>query len=190
MSEDAELVARICRGDLNALEALYHKYEGPLYRTALAITGDRGAAEEVLQDCFVRAYGAIERADGSVSLGPWLHRIVANLSYNWMSRTRQPLVAIDELLERLAAGPTASPELMAEGGELRDTVLEAVNSLAVKQRAVVVLYYFQGFSQAEIGYILNCPVGTVKSRLHRACRDLRLRLGQYSQVPEVSFATS
>lgn len=190
MSEDAVLVSRICCGDMDAFEALYDKYKRPLYRAALAISGDHGAAEEILQDTFVRAYAAMGRVDTSMPLSPWLHRIVVNLSYNWASRNRQPAVRLDELFDRLLASPTASPEHVAESTELCEIVRQAVASLAVKQRVVVVLYYLQGLSMPEIAYALDCPVGTVKSRLHYACKALRQRLkGDRRLVGEVAYVT-
>jgi RNA polymerase sigma-70 factor (ECF subfamily) len=190
MSEDAEFVSRILDGDIAAFEALYHKYKRQLYQTALAITGDSGAAEEVLQDSFVRAYAAMERVDASVSLAPWLHRIAVNLSYNWTNRHRRWPLDIDTWIDRLIAGPAASPEHAAEGSEIRDVVLEAVASLGFKQRAVVVLFYLQGFSLSEIAYVLDCPVGTVKSRLHYACKALRQTLRSDRRLTgEVAYGT-
>ena len=190
MSEDAKLVSRIRCGDLNAFEALYHKYKRPLYQTALAITGNQEAAEEILQDCFVRAYAAIGRVDASIPLSAWLHRIVINLSYNWANRNQQWPVALDSLIDRLIAGPAASPEYITEANELREFVRKAVASLSFKHRVVIVLFYLQGFSLLEIAYILNCPVGTVKSRLHYACRALRRRLSEERKLPgEVAYGT-
>ncbi len=176
INEDAKLVSRIRDGSLDAFEALYHKYKRPLYQTALAITGDQTAAEEILQDCFVRAYTALGRVDASTSLSPWLHRIVINLSANWVSRHRQWSSALDEWMDRLIAGPTASPEYMIEALELCEIVREAIAELSFVQRATIVLHYLQGFSLAEIAYIFDCPLGTVKSRLHYACKTLRKKL--------------
>jgi RNA polymerase sigma-70 factor (ECF subfamily) len=176
MSEDAELVSRIRCGDLDAFESLYHKYKRPLFRTALAITGNEGAAEEMLQDCFVRAYRAMGRVDAAPSLSPWLHRIVLNLSYNWTNRNRHWPLALDTLVDGPAAGSATSPEGTAEGNVLRAAVQDAIASLSLKHRAAVVLFYLQGFSLPEIAYILDCPVGTVKSRLHYACRALHKKL--------------
>jgi RNA polymerase sigma-70 factor (ECF subfamily) len=191
MSEDTELVARMQSGDVEAFEAVYHKYKRRLYQTALAITGDQGAAEEILQDCFVRAYAARQRVDASVPLSPWLYRIIVNLSYNWTNRHRQWPVALESWIENLVAGPLSSPEMLAEGSERSGIVRDAVAALEFRQRAVVVLYYFQGFSLQEIAYILKCPVGTVKSRLHRACGALRQKLSQDQRlVGEVAYATS
>lgn len=190
MSEDADLVLRIQGGDLQAFEALYHKYERQLYRTALAISGDSGAAEEILQDTFVRAYGAMDRVDASLSLAPWLYRIALNLSYNWSGRHRHWPLDIDLWVDRLIAGPGVSPEREMEGGELRDVVQEALASLGFKQRTVIALFYLQGFSLAEIAYILDCPVGTVKSRLHYACKALRQKLSRDRRLAgEVVYGT-
>ncbi len=191
MNPDAELVWRILEGDLDAFEALYQKYRRQLYQTALAITGDSGAAEEILQDSFVRAYAAMKRVDASVSLAPWLHRIAVNLSYNWANRHRRWPLDIDSWVDRLLASPSVSPERVLEGSELSEVVREAIASLHFRQRAVIVLYYLQGFSLAEIGYILDCPVGTVKSRLHYACKALRQKLGSDRRLAgEVAYGTS
>jgi RNA polymerase sigma-70 factor (ECF subfamily) len=149
MAEDAELVARILEGDLKSFEALYLKYKRPVYHTALAISGDSGAAEEILQDTFVRAHRAMSRVDASVSLAPWLHRIAVNLSYNWTHRHRHWALDIDAWVERL-----------------------------------------QGFNLAEIAYIMDCPVGTVKSRLHYACKSLRKQLRADDRLAgEVAYGT-
>ena len=191
MDEDSELVTRIRCGDLDAFEALYDKYKRTLYHTALAITGDDGAAEELLQDCFVRAHDAMERVDGSNSLSPWLHRIIVNLSYNWAKRNQHWPLALDAFVDRLIAGPAVSPEHYAEGSELRGIIREAVALLSFKQRVVVILFHFQGFTLAEIAYILDCPVGTVKSRLFRASQALRIQLREDRRLEgELVYATS
>ena len=189
MNEDAGLVSRIRQGDLRALEELYQKYKRPIYRAALAITRDRGAAEEILQDCFVRAYGAMERVEAAPSLSPWLHRIAVNLSYNWTNRYRRLPLALEALIDSLTA-PTASPEWAAEGKALSEVVQAAVASLGTKQRTAVVLFYLQGFSLREIAYVLDCPVGTVKSRLHYACKTLRKKLSEDRRLAgEVAYGT-
>ncbi|NIN69385.1 MAG: sigma-70 family RNA polymerase sigma factor [Anaerolineae bacterium] len=176
MLDDGELVARIREGDLDAFETLYRRYKDELYRTALAISRDRGAAEELLQDCFLRAYDHMDRVDGYASLRPWLHRIIVNLSYNWAAKRRLRLISIEDVFDRLLMVPRTSPERAFEREELLQVVDEALRSLSMRQRVVVVLFYLQGFSLAEIAYVLDCPVGTVKSRLHNARRVLRQEL--------------
>lgn len=175
MCQDAELIALIRSGDLSAFQALYNKYKVPVFQTALAITRDHYAAEEILQDCFVRAYLNIDRLDGSTSISPWLHRIAVNLAYNWVLRRRWTL-PLEDIVDCLVAGPRTSPEHHLEEDELQRTLREAVDSLPFRQRVVLILYYLQGFSLGEIAQILDCPVGTVKSRLHYACEKLRAKL--------------
>jgi RNA polymerase sigma-70 factor (ECF subfamily) len=182
MLDDGELVPRIQCGDLGAFETLYHKYKNELYRTALAITRDRGAAEELLQDCFLRAYDHIDSVDACSSLRPWLHRIVVNLSYNWSAKKRLRLVSFEEAFDRILSVPRNSPERAFQRQELSQVLDEAIRSLSMPQRVVVVLFYLQGFSLAEIAYVLDCPVGTVKSRLHNSRKALRRRLIADAQI--------
>lgn len=88
-SEEIKLVARARRGDLRAFEGLYDLHKGPVYRTALAITGDRASAEEILQETFLRVFKNLDHIREGVSLSPWLYRIAVNLSYDWTSRRRR-----------------------------------------------------------------------------------------------------
>ncbi len=182
MLDDAELVPRIQKGDLDAFEALYHKYKSELYRTALAITRDLGTAEELLQDCFLRAYDHIDSVDGCSSLRPWLHRIIVNLSYNWAAKKRLRLVSLEDAFERLLSLPRSSPERALEREEVLQVLDDAIRSLSMPKRVVVVLFYLQGFSLVEISYVLDCPVGTVKSRLHNARGILKRRLIADSRI--------
>jgi RNA polymerase sigma-70 factor (ECF subfamily) len=178
MLDDGELIERVRAGDLQAFEELYNKYRRPVFHTALAITHDRQAAEEILQDCFVRAHRHIDRIDTSLPLSPWLHRITVNLSYHWATRRKSWLVSLDEVVGHLASTARGLPERVTEQREVQRIVQEAIAELSFNHRAVVVLYFLQGFSLAEIAYILDCPQGTVKSRLHYACKKLRSRLGR------------
>lgn len=184
--EDTELVRRIQHGDMAAFELLFLKYQGPIYRTALAVTRDPGAAEEVLQDCFYKTYLNILNISGEGSLSPWLHRVAINLSCNAIKKRRVRTEALDDVAENAAvADPLQSPEHVVEQAELRVKMRDAINSLPLKHRIVVTLHYLQDFSLPEIAYIMDLPVGTVKSRLHHARKALRDRLG----APEPGEAT-
>lgn len=183
MALDADLIERVRKGELEAFEALYNKYRREVFQTALAITRDRQAAEEILQDCFVRAYKHIDRLDGSGSIAPWLHRVTVNLCYTWISRRRPFALPIEEMLDRITAPSRVSPEHQTERHQFQEAVREAIDSLGSKHRAVIVLHYLHGFSLAEIAYILDCPVGTVKSRLHYACKKLKGELAEHQRLP-------
>jgi RNA polymerase sigma-70 factor (ECF subfamily) len=181
--EDGELISRIRRGDLAAFEALYDKYKGQAYRTALAITRDQGAAEDILQECFLRVYAHIDKIDVTRPLSPWIHRIAVNLSYNWVTRRKRWFPSLEEVIEQFVGDHHGSPEHILEREELQRIVQEAIHSLSFVQRVVVILFYLNGFSLEEIAYILDCPVGTVKSRLYYGRQNLRRKLGADERLP-------
>jgi RNA polymerase sigma-70 factor (ECF subfamily) len=186
--EDTGLVRRIQAGDMQAFEALFFKYQGQIFRTALSITRDPGAAEEILQDCFYKTYLNIMNITGEGSLAPWLHRVAVNLSCNAIKKRRVRLEAIDDVAEGyITTDPRQSPEAIMERAELQNRMREAINSLPLKHRVVVTLHYLQDFSLPEIAYILELPVGTVKSRLHHARKTLREKLGSHD-APPLEFA--
>ena len=170
---DDQLITQVRGGDIKALETLYDKYKNQIYRTALAVTRDQQAAEDILQDTFLRLHANIDRLDGSVPIAPWLHRVTVNLSYNWHARGRRWVHSLEGVIENLVSTSHRSPERQAERMEIRDIVQQAINTLSFHQRVVVILFYLNGFNLVEIAYILDCPVGTVKSRLHYARRNLR-----------------
>jgi RNA polymerase sigma-70 factor (ECF subfamily) len=183
IGEDSELIPRIRRGDLAAFEALYDRYKGQVYRAALAITRDQGAAEDILQECFLRVYAHIDKIDISRPLSPWIHRIAVNLSYNWVTKRKRWFPALGEVIEQFIGGHSDSPEHVLEREELQRIVQEAVYSLSFAQRVVIILFYLNGFSLQEIAYVLDCPVGTVKSRLYYGRQNLRRKLGADKRLP-------
>ena len=188
LSEDGRLISQIRQGNILALEALYERYKGQVYRTALAITRDREAAEDILQDCFLKVYTHIDKLDGSLPLSPWLYRVAVNLSYNWADKRRRWLRPLEEVIDCLVAGPRTLPESVLERGELQRIIQKAIASLSFEHRVVIVLFYLNGFHLNEIAYIVDCPVGTIKSRLHYARRNLRRKLERDRHLaPEVAY---
>jgi RNA polymerase sigma-70 factor (ECF subfamily) len=183
-ADELRLITLAKRGDLRAFESLYEMHKGPIYRTALAITGDRSAAEEILQEAFLRAFKHIQNVREGVSLSPWLYRITVNLAYDYgKARSRSWHVALDGIIEHLIAPASASPEQKVEERELNDLVYEAIGKLEFKQRTTLVMFYLQDFSLSEISEIMDCPVGTVKSRLHYARENLRRELLADQRLP-------
>ena len=170
--ERASLVNDVRGGDLKAFEAFYRRYEGAVYRTALALLRDEMTAEEVVVDTFLRAHGARARLDPGRSPLPWLQRIAVNLSLN---RLRRRHLGLEPLPEQ---GPwpdeaVTAPESAAERREVTAALARGIERLPARMRAVVVLRFVQDSSLAEIAETLRCPLGTVKSRLHNALRLLR-----------------
>lgn len=187
--EDSLLVKRLQNGDLEALGELYTQYKDLVYRTALAITRNVHAAEDILQECFVRLNTYAATIDGERPLKPWLYRVTLNLAYDWSSQRRwtQP---VDDVLEWLAGLPTpfTSPDRKTEERETARLVREVIDTLPPAHRSVVVLFYLENLPMEEIGRILELPVGTVKSRLYYARERLRKALTQRQRpVPEMSY---
>jgi RNA polymerase sigma-70 factor (ECF subfamily) len=178
MHEDGQWLERLRCGDHTAFERLYEKYSAPLYRAVVAITRDHAGAEEILQESFVRLYKHAARLDRARPVLPWLHRVAINLSYNWLVRDRLRFTSLDHLLDSWKLRLTNKVEVEKEfEARARVNALHAaIDRLSFDQRVVIVLFYLQGFSLAEIADILSVPVGTAKSRLHYARKALERTL--------------
>lgn len=187
-AREAELVKRLQRGDLKALGVLFQRHQQLVYRTALAVVRDERAAEDILQECFVRLFTYATSIDTARPLKPWLYRVTVNLAYDWSSkRVAQPLDDILDWITNLA-GAFPAPDHKAEEQETHRMVREVVAELPPLHRAVVVLFYMESLSIDEVAQILDLPVGTVKSRLHYARGRLREMLTQRQRpVPEMAY---
>jgi len=180
---DKHLITKLQSGDLDALGILYERHKTRVYRTALAITRDPAAAEDILQDCFLRVHKYAYSIDSSLSLEPWLYRTTANLSYNWEKKRKRWRPSLDGMMDWLAGSTHHSPERQAEVNDVQREVIDAISSLKINQRIVVVLFYLNSLNLKEIALILNLPVGTVKSRLHYGRENLRRALETKRPAP-------
>lgn len=179
MTEDSALILKAQQGDIAAFEAIYNKYKAQVYRTAIGLVRNADVADEIVQDCFVRVHANLHKLDGERGLAPWLHRVTVNLCYTYLARNRTNTDCLDDLAEVLPCGPTSSPEGLTLHAELRVAIREGIDRLEFAHKTVVILYYLQGFTVEEIAYTLQCPVGTVKSRLFYAREALRAHLAPY-----------
>ena len=179
---DGQLVVKLQFGDVDALGVLYERYKTSVYRTALAITRDPLAAEDILQDCFLRIYDRAHLIDSSLPLKPWLYRVTVNMAYNWERRRKRCQMSLNEGVYWLTSPIRHSPEWQVEMSDMCDKVMNAVSSLNVNQRIVIVLFYLNSLSVKEIAAILECPVGTVKSRLYHSRKNLRRKLEAKHQM--------
>ena len=166
------LLVDVRDGDPKAFEAFYRRHEAAVYRIAVALVRDAMTAEEVVADTFLRAHAARGRLDPTRSPLPWLQRIAVNLSLNHLRRRRLGIEPLPEAPIWPDTGATV-PEAAAERRETTAALARGIERLPVQMRAVVVLRFVQDASLAEIAETLDCPVGTVKSRLHNALRLLR-----------------
>ena len=159
---DAALVARARRGSRDAAGELFVRHWPDVWRAAFGILGRRDLADDVAQDAFERAFGALDRFDSGRAFAPWLHRIVVNRALDVARRERR-IVALADVAE-----PSS-----VDQPESDDAFLRALDALAPERRAVCVLRFGLGYSPAEIAVLLGVPVGTVHSRLGRALAELR-----------------
>ena len=170
-SDERALVLAAQRGEREAFSMLVRTHERRAYAVARAIVVNHEDAEDAVQEAFLHAYKALHRFLPDQAFGAWLHRIVANAALD-ITRRRKVRDA-DELPETVAS-PFRDP---AEASELATRLRDALNTLPVRQRSVIVLHDVEGFKHAEIGTMLGIPEGTARSDLHYARSHLRTVLG-------------
>lgn len=187
---ESELMARLRSGDDAALGELYDRYSGPAFALALRMLGERGVAEDVVQEAFLSVWRRASTFDterGSVRA--WLLSIVRNAAIDrtrGRNRQRQGDVALDDVAYRLAADDVWSE--VAQRLE-RERVRAALRELPAEQRETLELAYFGGMTQAEIAARTGEPLGTVKSRARLGLRRLeRLLRAGYENGPDGSLA--
>src|ERR1700688_3176839 len=167
-------------------ERIVDDYQRRLYGFALRMTGNREDAEEIVQDAFVRAFRALGKMTveqrRELRLQPWLYTITLNVTRNRLRSKRPTNVALDALADpdallRGAHEGPAQPEKIVEQNAEVALVERALLELPMHLRAAATLRFIEGRSHPEIAEILNQPIGTVKSHVHRAVRVLRRSLG-------------
>jgi RNA polymerase sigma-70 factor, ECF subfamily len=183
LAQSKDLVERMQSGDLDAFEEFFNTYKRPVFTTALAITRDPFLAEEVLQDCFVKAYRVRERLDPERSPLPWLQRVAINLCYSRVARRRAIMEPLTSLITNLVVDIAARPDQVVESREVLEVLQRGIDALPPKQQTAIILYYLHGYSLAEASEIADCNVGTMKSRLHYALKALRASLPVERRAP-------
>jgi RNA polymerase sigma-70 factor (ECF subfamily) len=185
MSSDAELVARVCAHDTQAFEALSARYRDMIYRHVLAMLHDNNAAEDIVQEVFLRVWTHAAQWNGRGTFQAWLFRIATNLALNALRTTRRrrqqsleipddPLDEDDESCMPSWMVDHSHPELdmILEQGERSKLFQQLVDRLPAEKRTVFRLVYDDEMQTRQIAETLGIPEGTVKSRLHYATRRL------------------
>ena len=182
--DDLALVERARQGDVNAYEALVQQYQQLAFRVAYQVTADAAEAEDAAQEAFVNAYYALGRFRAGAPFRPWLCRIVANEARNRRTSARRRTVLAERALVGQSSGDSAqSPEAAAEANEFRSTLVATLRTLREDDRLVLAYRLFFDLSEAEMAEALDCPRGTVKSRLSRALARLRAALPADIRMP-------
>lgn len=171
---DQELVKQVLKGDNEAFDVLVIKYQDPIRRMVTQMIRDPISAMDITQESFINAYRALESFQGDSSFYTWLYRIAINTTKNFLKkRGRRPPdvdVEMDDAIRsgNLGLSDLETPERLLATDELQQAVMKAVNTLPEELRASIVLREIGGLSYDEIAAILECPVGTVRSRIFRA----------------------
>lgn len=174
--DERALLARLRRGEPEAFEALVIEHQHRVFGVAFRMLGSRAEAEDVAQEAFLRAYRSVAEFRGDAKLSTWLYAITSRLCLNRLdSAERRRTRHGDDLLESVAderLDPTGALEQRQRAVALHLAIAE----LSDERRLVVVLADLEGLAYEEIAEALGLPVGTVRSRLHRARMELRERL--------------
>lgn len=177
---DEQAVAALARGEVAALEVLVTRHGVRAQHLAFGITRDLHTAQDVVADSFLSLVKQAHHFDPKRTFAPWFTRIIVNRSISAARRSRRwltlPIWGLDQ-------GQASDPARLAELGEIRAAIGVAFNQLDPRDRAVVLLRLVLGVSEAEAADALACPVGTIKSRLARARRELQSRLVEYQFEP-------
>ena len=171
---DLSLVRRVQKGDKSAFDALVLKYQHKVLKLVQRYVRDAAEAEDVTQDAFIKAYRALPGFRGDSAFYTWLYRIAINTAKNALvSSGRRPMTYdLDaegngpDLTQRLRDPDT--PERLLLTDEIRATVNRAIDNLPEDLRTAIVLRELEGLSYEDIAHTMDCPVGTVRSRIFRA----------------------
>ena len=183
-SPDEHLVTASQQGDLNAFEVLILRYQRQIFSLIYQMTHDVEVVEDIAQDVFVAAFKAIKEFKAKSSFFTWLYRIAINHCKNYLtSATRVQEIEQRYQREQNAAGGSENqkqnPQSLFLAKEFVEQMEQAILSLPEEQRVVLMLCEFEGLSYQEIAEVLECPLGTVRSRLSRARTALQEILGDF-----------
>jgi RNA polymerase sigma-70 factor, ECF subfamily len=181
---DQQLVERVQRGDKRAFDLLVEKYQRKLARLLSRLVRDPGEVEDVTQEAFIKAYRALPSFRGDSAFYTWLYRIGINTAKNYLvAMGRRAPTSTDveaEEAEGLEGGELLrdinTPESLLLTKEIGNTVNAAIESLPEELRSAIQLRELEGMSYEEIAKLMDCPIGTVRSRIFRAREAIAERL--------------
>ena len=187
--EEMELVKRAKKGDLAAYDDLVRRYQERIYATIYHMTSNHEDANDLAQEAFIKAFQALRSFKGGSSFYTWVYRIAVNKTINFLKQRKQrTLMSLDDLdfnaehdPDLVALISDKTPRREAGLAELQEKLNAAMQKLSEPHRLVVTLHDVQGLSHEEIAEIMDCNVGTVRSRLFYARQQLQAYLSDYLQ---------
>jgi len=184
MNSEKSLINLVKKGDKKAYEVLVLQYQDRLVFSVYKFLKDYELAQDIAQEAFVKAFKNIEKFRGDSSFYTWIYRIAINTAKNFLSsKSRKSEIYDDEIMElKLSESAVTSenPENILEAEELRSMMMEAIQGLPDDIRTTLSLREFDGLSYEEIAEVQNCPIGTVRSRIHKGREILDKTFSKYN----------
>ena len=189
---DLGLVKRAKSGDYQAFDLLVLKYQSRLISTAFKFVQDVQIAEDIVQDSFIKAYKALESFREDSSFYTWIYRITVNTSKNFLvSKKRKSELLNSDLSEEasyeIEPVETYSPEDLLQATQLKKVITETIDQLGEDTRTALTLRELDGLSYEQIADVVNCPVGTVRSRIFRGREVIDEAISQYKQDNKTKY---
>ncbi|MEG2199124.1 MAG: RNA polymerase sigma factor [Anaerovorax sp.] len=170
--KNAKLVTRLQEGDETAFEKLFELYKVKAVRTAYLLTNNAALAEDITQEAFVQCYLKIKELRDPDQFKTWFFKILTRLAWK-MSAKEKNVIPVENIFDAIAHQDTEQIEMDFIKREDAKKIMKLIDSLEQKQKTVILLYYYNGFSVGEIAKVVGCFEGTVKSRLHTARKNLK-----------------
>ncbi len=180
-TEEIALVERLKQGEPGAIDEVVREYQNPLFSFIIRIVENRETADDIFQETWVRVIRHIGSFRGDARFSTWLFQIALNQCRNVMRKqSRRSFVDIEDVSQSLAVNPDVDADQIVMAGKVK----KMLAGMPVKMREVIVLRYYHDKSEQEIAAVIGKPLGTVKSRLHRATHMLREKMETFqSEVP-------
>jgi len=179
--QETYLVRQARQGDVACFGELVHRHERAVYAVVARMLPSRDEADDLVQEVFLAAWKGIGRFRGDAKFGTWLHTIAVNATLRRLkSLSRSSAASLDDpdagLGDQISGDPGDGPLEQVCCAEDRAAVRSALQKLSDNHRMVVVLYYYEQYTCDQIARVMGCSVGTVWSRLHYACKRLKVEL--------------
>ena len=194
---DLSLVRRAKKGDYRAFDLLVLKYQSRVIATAFKFVKEKQLAEDIAQEAFIKSYKSIDSFREESSFYTWVYRITVNTAKNYLvSSKRRDEIMISDLSQDDSFYPEKldvdSPQEILKASELRDLIFETLSSLGEETRTALSLREFDGLSYEQIAEVVQCPVGTVRSRIFRGREIIEEVVGKhmYKNKPDQSTKIS
>lgn len=169
---ELDLIINMKNGNINAFEEIFELYKTPAVRTAYLISNNISLSDDIVQETFIQVYINIDKLKEPEKFKFWFYKILTRTAWKMCSKEKRT-VPVETIFDNIEPDMTFD---ILSSSEQREEIFKAINKLSIKQRTVIVLFYFNNMSIKEISLTLKCFEGTVKSRLYFAKKKLFVEL--------------